>query len=65
VVIEPDVADIGWDSFVSAQRLVEMGEKAALAALPAIQEWLEGGGESGVVRASTGARSRAIVPQTA
>jgi NTE family protein len=65
VVIEPDVADVGWDSFVSAQRLVEMGEKAALAALPAIQEWLEGGGESGVVRASTGARSRAIVPQTA
>jgi NTE family protein len=64
VVIEPDVADIGWDSFVSAQRLVEMGEKAALAALPAIREWLEGG-EAGIARASTGTGSRAIVPQTA
>ncbi|MBV8819455.1 MAG: patatin-like phospholipase family protein [Acidobacteriaceae bacterium] len=41
VIIEPDVADIGWDSFNSANRLLELGEQAALAALPRIQEWLK------------------------
>lgn len=40
VVITPDVADIGWDSFTSASKLIELGEKAALAALPAIRRWL-------------------------
>jgi NTE family protein len=40
LVIEPDVADVGWDSFISAQKLIEMGEHAALAALPTIQGWL-------------------------
>lgn len=40
LIIEPDVADVGWDSFISAQKLVAMGEQAALAALPTIQGWL-------------------------
>ncbi len=57
VVIEPDVADVGWDSFVSAQRLIEMGEKAALAALPAIQEWLEDRKASNSRRAFSGITS--------
>src|SRR5438105_1396316 len=38
--ITPEVADIGWDSFLSASELIELGEQAALAALPAIQRWL-------------------------
>jgi NTE family protein len=40
LVIEPDVADVGWNSFISAQKLIEMGEQAALAAIPTIQGWL-------------------------
>ncbi len=40
IVIEPDVASMGWDSFVSAQQLIEEGEKAAMAALPTIRQWL-------------------------
>jgi len=43
LVIEPDVADVGWDSFISAQKLIEMGEQAALAAVPTIQGWLNQG----------------------
>ncbi len=42
VVITPDVADIGWDSFMSASKLIELGEKAALSALPSIRKWLPG-----------------------
>ena len=41
LVIEPEVAHIGWDAFVSAHKLIEMGEQAATAALPHIQRWLE------------------------
>jgi NTE family protein len=40
VVITPEVADIAWDSFHSAQHLIELGERAALAALPEIRRWL-------------------------
>jgi NTE family protein len=40
VVIRPPVADMSWDSFVSAKRLIELGEQAALAAMPAIKKWL-------------------------
>lgn len=40
VVIAPPVANMTWDSFVSAKKLVELGERAALAALPAIRKWL-------------------------
>jgi NTE family protein len=40
VVIQPDVSGLAWDSFDSAERLIERGEKAALAALPRIRAWL-------------------------
>lgn len=40
VVIAPAVSDMAWDSFANAKRLVQCGEQAARAALPAIQKWL-------------------------
>lgn len=40
LVITPQVADMSWDSFASAKRLIECGEKAAMAAMPAILKWL-------------------------
>lgn len=43
-VIAPDVCDIGWDAFASSQQLVEAGERAARAALPAIRQWLDTAG---------------------
>jgi NTE family protein len=48
VVIAPDVKDIGWNSFESAQHLIEAGAQAARAALPQILKWLPEprGGES-------------------
>jgi len=36
VVIAPGVANMSWDSFPSAKRLIELGEQAAQAALPDI-----------------------------
>jgi NTE family protein len=41
LVIEPDASGVGWDRFDAADRLIEAGEKAALAALPRIKAWLE------------------------
>ena len=41
LVIEPDVTTMDWDSFQSAERMIEAGERAALAALPKIQSWLK------------------------
>src|ERR1700731_4470487 len=40
VVIAPAVADMAWDSFASAKKLIQLGEQAARAALPGIQRWL-------------------------
>jgi NTE family protein len=40
VVIAPPVADMSWDSFASAKKLIQLGEQAAREALPAIQKWL-------------------------
>ncbi|MGH9661251.1 MAG: patatin-like phospholipase family protein [Bryobacteraceae bacterium] len=40
LVIEPDVCRVGWDSFQSAQQMIEAGEQAALEALPRIEAWL-------------------------
>ena len=40
LVIAPPVADISWDSFESAKKLIHLGEQATRAALPAIQKWL-------------------------
>ena len=41
LVISPAVAGLGWDSFEDAIRLIELGEKAAEAALPTIRKWLQ------------------------
>ena len=41
IVISPAVAGLSWDSFEDATRLIELGEKAALAALPGINRWLQ------------------------
>ncbi len=41
LVITPAVGDMAWDSFENAARMIELGEKAALAALPAIKQWLK------------------------
>jgi hypothetical protein len=32
---------MAWDSFENAGRMIELGEKAALAALPTITQWLK------------------------
>jgi NTE family protein len=41
LVITPAVGDMAWDSFENAGRMIDLGEKAALAALPAIKQWLK------------------------
>jgi NTE family protein len=40
MVITPPVADMAWDSFTSANRLIELGEQSAMAAMPEIKRWL-------------------------
>ena len=40
IVICPPVADMAWDSFANATRMIECGEKAAMAQMPAIKKWL-------------------------
>ncbi len=40
IVIAPPVADVSWDSFVSAKKMIQLGEQTALAAMPAIERWL-------------------------
>jgi NTE family protein len=50
VVITPAVEDLGWDSFASAKVLIERGEQAANAVMPAIRQWLE---PAAVTRART------------
>jgi len=40
VVISPPVADMSWDSFASANKLIELGEQSAMAAMPDIKRWL-------------------------
>ncbi len=41
LVISPAVGEIAWDSFENAHRMIELGEKAAEAALPTIKNWLK------------------------
>jgi NTE family protein len=41
IVLEPNVHGMAWDCFDSAERLIESGERAALAALPRILAWLD------------------------
>jgi NTE family protein len=40
VVIAPPVANMTWDSFPSAKRLIELGEQAAMEVMPEILKWL-------------------------
>jgi NTE family protein len=40
LVITPPVADLAWDSFASAKKMIQCGEEAAMAAMPAILKWL-------------------------
>lgn len=40
LVIEPRVADVPWDAFGSADRLIAMGEEAGEAAMAQIEGWL-------------------------
>src|SRR5580693_2507849 len=39
IVISPPVADMSWDSFASASRMIELGEQCAMAAMPQIKKW--------------------------
>lgn len=39
LVITPEVKDIGWNSFTSAEHLIDAGERAATAVIPQIQAW--------------------------
>jgi NTE family protein len=41
LIIEPDVSECAWDGFASARELMQVGEEAARAALPAIRAWLQ------------------------
>jgi NTE family protein len=41
LVLEPEVADVPWDSFASGGRLIEAGERAAEAAMPVIFKWMQ------------------------
>jgi NTE family protein len=47
LVIEPDVRGMPWDCFDATDKLIEAGEKAALAALPRIKGWLTADAEAG------------------
>jgi len=42
LVISPDLKSVEWNGFDAGPELVEAGEAAALAALPAIQSWFSG-----------------------
>jgi NTE family protein len=53
LVITPEVKDIGWNSFESAQHLIQAGERATEAVLPQILRWFSdqpgAGGETAAV----------------
>jgi NTE family protein len=51
IVIAPPVADMSWDSFASAKKLIQSGEQAARAAMPAIQKWLASPAPDSVAKA--------------
>ena len=40
LVIEPEVQNVQWDEFTSAQKLVEAGERAAERVMPEIRAWI-------------------------
>src|SRR5579871_414750 len=53
LVIAPPVANMSWDSFPSAKKLIELGEHAAEAAIPEIQRLLELRGADSDAKAKT------------
>jgi NTE family protein len=46
LVIMPEVADIAWDGFGNAQRMIDAGEEAAARAVQQIREWSPAPAES-------------------
>ena len=40
LTIAPDVSGVPWDGFAHSAALIEAGDAAATAVIPAIQEWL-------------------------
>ena len=58
IVIAPSVANMSWDSFASAKKLIELGEQAAEAAIPEILNVLRARG------ATADAKTKPL-PQTA
>lgn len=53
IVISPPVADMSWDSFASASRLIKLGEESAMAAMPGIKRWLAQPAPSGALELKT------------
>jgi len=49
MVIVPDVTRMAWDAFGAGPQLIQAGEDAATAALPAIQAWLAAGDRAPVL----------------
>jgi NTE family protein len=41
-VIMPQVSDTSWDGFEKGQYLIDQGEKAAMAVMPEVRQWLAG-----------------------
>jgi NTE family protein len=60
IVISPPVADMAWDSFASASRLIKLGEESAMAAMPEIKRWLAQPAPSTAPELKTRALSSAI-----
>lgn len=58
LVIAPDAHKVGWDDFEKTKELIEAGEKAARAVLPAILRWFparpQGARDSSLVRTRCG-----------
>lgn len=46
-VIVPEVTRVQWDGFENGLKMVEAGEKAAMAVMPRIKQWLGGGVTAG------------------
>ena len=53
LVISPAANGLTWNSFADAKKLIELGEQAALAAIPAINKWLGASTESSVAKAES------------
>jgi|ERR1017187_7387252 hypothetical protein len=52
LVLEPEVADVPWDSFGSCGKLIGAGVRAAEAAMPAISKWMRKPEPAAILRAA-------------